>query len=78
MMQLNALLQPLQLSAAAEQAYLALLQQLFSALQDLPHPVVIGISGAQGSGKVRWLLCWRRCLVQPAAMPLPYRWTITT
>ncbi|MDR6985003.1 D-glycerate 3-kinase [Rheinheimera pacifica] len=51
MMQLNALLQPLQLSAAAEQAYLALLQQLFSALQDLPHPVVIGISGAQGSGK---------------------------
>jgi len=51
MMQLNALLQPLQLSAAAEQAYLALLQQLFSALQELPHPVVIGISGAQGSGK---------------------------
>ncbi|PKM18095.1 MAG: kinase [Gammaproteobacteria bacterium HGW-Gammaproteobacteria-15] len=50
-MQLNALLQPLQLSAAAEQAYLALLQQLFSALQELPHTVVIGISGAQGSGK---------------------------
>lgn len=51
MMQLNALLQTLQLSAAAEQAYLALLQQLFSALQNLPHPLVIGIGGAQGTGK---------------------------
>ncbi|KUM52278.1 kinase [Rheinheimera sp. EpRS3] len=28
-----------------------MLQQLFSALQNLPRPVIIGISGAQGSGK---------------------------
>ncbi|SEH67308.1 D-glycerate 3-kinase [Rheinheimera pacifica] len=51
MMQLNAWLQHLQLNADAEQAYRQMLQQLFSALQNLPHPVVIGISGAQGSGK---------------------------
>lgn len=51
MSQLNALLQPLQLNREAEQAYRQLLQQLFSALQNLPRPLVIGISGAQGSGK---------------------------
>ena len=51
MSQLNALFQHLQLNTAAEQVYRQMLQQLFSALQNLPRPVVIGISGAQGSGK---------------------------
>ncbi|WP_240220538.1 kinase [Rheinheimera hassiensis] len=51
MSQLNACLQQLQLNTDAEQAYRQMLQQLFSALQNMPHPVVIGISGAQGSGK---------------------------
>ncbi|MDP2716996.1 kinase [Rheinheimera sp.] len=51
MNQPNLLLQPLQLNAAAEQAYRQLLQQLFSTLQSLPRPLVVGISGAQGSGK---------------------------
>ncbi|MCH8536927.1 MAG: kinase [Alkalimonas sp.] len=45
------LLQPLALSEQAEQDYLRLLQQLLSALLNQPQPAVVGISGAQGSGK---------------------------
>lgn len=51
MSQLDLLLQSLQLNAAAEHAYRYMLQQLFITLHYLDRPQVIGISGAQGTGK---------------------------
>lgn len=47
----SAIISQLQLQPQAVAAYQRLLQQLFDYLSVLPRPAVIGISGAQGTGK---------------------------
>ncbi|SNY49132.1 D-glycerate 3-kinase [Arsukibacterium tuosuense] len=48
---LSAIISQLQLTPAAATAYQQLLRQLLKPLLALPRPVVIGITGAQGTGK---------------------------